>query len=88
LASGPKASAPERLEQDMPSITMESLVYLLIACFMGFVIGQWIKTRGHKTETKDESAAGLKRRILADTRAQTKKARKKSGRSAGKKGAS
>jgi hypothetical protein len=56
---------------------LEAWVFILIACFIGFVIGQRLKTRKNKVKTNDEYLNGLKRRILADTRDQTKKTRKK-----------
>ncbi len=59
---------------------LETWVYLLVACFIGFVIGQWIKTRRDKVKTNSESADGLKRRALADTHVQTKKDKKKNRR--------
>ncbi len=65
------------MEQDMFPITIESWIYLSIACFIGFVIGQWIKTRRDKVQKKNESAYGLKKRILADMHVQSKKTKKK-----------
>ena len=56
---------------------LESWVYLLFACGIGFVIGKWIKARKNKVKTNNEYVNGLKRRILAETLVQTKKAKKK-----------
>jgi len=57
--------------------TLESWVFLSIACLIGFVIGHWIKTRRKKNKTDDDYVNGLKRQVLAETKAQTKKAKKK-----------
>jgi uncharacterized membrane protein YjdF len=56
---------------------LESWIFILVACFIGFVIGQWLKSRRNKVEKNNEYVNGLRRRILADTLAQTKKAKKK-----------
>lgn len=56
---------------------LEAWVFILIACFIGFVIGKWLKTRRNKVKTNSEYANGLKRRILADTLGPKKKANKK-----------
>jgi hypothetical protein len=34
--------------------SLESLIFLVVACFIGFVIGQWIKNRGKKPMAEDE----------------------------------
>jgi uncharacterized membrane protein YjdF len=56
---------------------LESWIFILVACFIGFVVGQWLKSRRNKVEKNNEYVNGLRRRILADTLAQTKKAKKK-----------
>ncbi len=72
----------------MPSMTLESWIYLLFACVIGFMIGQWIKTQRSKAETNDKYVNGLKKRILAETPVQSKKARKKIRRASKKSGGS
>ena len=52
----------------------EGWIFLVVACVVGFGIGQWLKSRKNK---KDEYLDGLKRMALADNAAQTKKGRKK-----------
>jgi hypothetical protein len=64
----------------------DSWLIILIACVIGFVIGQWIKTRRNKDEKNNEYVNGLKKQILAEKRAQTKKAKKKTRRANKKNG--
>lgn len=64
----------------------ESWIIVLVACLIGFVIGQWLKTRRNKVKTNDEYVNGLKRRVLAETFVQTKKAKKKNRRANKKNG--
>jgi len=54
----------------------ESWIIVLVSCLVGFVIGQWLKTRRNKVKRNDEYVNGLKRRVLAETLVQTKKAKK------------
>jgi hypothetical protein len=67
---------------------LESWIFISIACLIGFVIGQWIKTRKKKTKTNSDYVNGLKRRVLAEAQAQTKKAKKKNRRANKKNGGS
>lgn len=60
--------------------TSGSWLFILIACVIGFAIGQWIKTRRNKVEKNNYYVNGLKKRILAEQLVQTKKAKKKSRR--------
>jgi uncharacterized membrane-anchored protein YhcB (DUF1043 family) len=64
--------------------TSESWVFISIACVIGFVIGQLIKIRRKKTMTNSDYVNGLKKRVLAEALAQTKKV-KKNNRRANKK---
>jgi len=67
-----------------PNIS-ESWLIILIACVIGFVIGQLIKARKKKTMTNGDYVNGLKKRILAETLAQKKKSKKKNRRADKKK---
>lgn len=53
-------------------------VFVIVACLIGFVIGQWLKARRDKV-AKNENAClnSLKRMALAETPGRTKKERKK-----------
>jgi uncharacterized membrane-anchored protein YhcB (DUF1043 family) len=55
--------------------------FIIIACVIGFVIGQLLKVRRNKVE-KDKNAYqnSLRRMALADDLAQTKKTKKKNRR--------
>ena len=68
--------------------TSESWLFILIACAIGFAIGQWIKTRRNKAEKNNEYINGLKKRILAEQLAQTKKTKKKTRKANKKNGGS
>jgi hypothetical protein len=57
--------------------TSESWLIILIACVIGFVIGQWIKNRRNKDEKNNEYINGLKKRLLAENLTKTKKNKKK-----------
>jgi len=57
--------------------TPESWIFLLVTCFIGFLIGQWIKARRKKTMTNDDYVNGLKKRILVETLAQKKNLKRK-----------
>jgi hypothetical protein len=59
---------------------LESWIFILVACFIGFVVGKWLKARKNKVNKNNEYVNRLKRRMLADTLGRTKKARKKSRR--------
>ena len=65
--------------------TSEAWIFIAVACAIGFIIGQWIKARKKKVKTNDDYVNGLKKRILAETRAQTKKAKKKNRKASKKK---
>jgi hypothetical protein len=58
----------------------DSWLIILIACAVGFVIGQWIKKRRNKDEKNNDYVNGLKKRILAETADQKKKNKKKTRR--------
>lgn len=60
--------------------TSGSWLFILIACVIGFAIGQWIKTRRNKVEKNNYYVNGLKKRILAEQLVQTKKDKKKNRR--------
>jgi uncharacterized membrane protein YjdF len=62
-----------------------SWLIILIACVIGFVIGQWLKSRRNRVEKNSEYVDGLKRRILAEKLVQTKKDKKKNRRANKKK---
>ena len=58
--------------------TLEAWAYLLFACFMGFVIGKWIRTRRNKDNAADEAVSHFKREIeYADKLAKKEKAKKR-----------
>jgi hypothetical protein len=54
-----------------------SWLIILIACVIGFVIGQWIKSRRNKDEKNHEYINSLKKRLLAEKVDQKKKNKKK-----------
>jgi hypothetical protein len=58
----------------------DSWLIILIACVIGFVIGQWIKARRNKDEKNNDYVNGLKKRLLAETADQKKKNKKKTRR--------
>ncbi len=58
----------------------DSWLIILIACILGFVIGQWIKTRRNRSEKNNDYVGGLKKRLLAEQSVQTKKSKKKTRR--------
>ena len=58
----------------------DSWLIILIACVIGFVIGQWIKTSRNKDEKNNDYVNGLKKRLLAETADQKKKNKKKTRR--------
>ncbi|MBA4422231.1 MAG: hypothetical protein C0390_03895 [Syntrophus sp. (in: bacteria)] len=60
--------------------TSESWIFISVACVIGFLIGQWIKSRRNKVEKNNKYISGLKKRILAETLVQTKKTKKKNRR--------
>ena len=68
--------------------TPESWIFLLVACFIGFMIGLCIRARKNKVEKNNEYVNGLKKRILAETLAQTKKTKKKNRKANKKNGGS
>ena len=39
--------------------SLESIISLLVACFIGFLIGQWIKKRRNKTVAGSEPITGM-----------------------------
>jgi uncharacterized membrane protein YjdF len=65
-----------------------SWLIILIACVIGFVIGQWIKSRRNKDEKNNKYIDGLKKRILAEQHAQKKKTKKKARKADKKSGGS
>jgi hypothetical protein len=68
--------------------TSEAWIFIAVACVIGFIIGQWIKARKKKVKTNDDYVHGLKERILAETRAQAKKGKKKNRKASKKNGGS
>lgn len=66
----------------------ESWIFILVACLLGFVIGQWLKARRKRAEKNNEYLNSLKRMALAEALAQTKKAEKKKRRAHKKSGSS
>jgi uncharacterized membrane protein YjdF len=68
--------------------TLEAWVFILVTCSISFLIGQWLKKRRNKVKTHDDYVDGLKRRILAETLEQKKKAKKKNRRANKKNGGS
>jgi len=66
----------------------DSWLIILIACVIGFVIGQWIKTRRNRVEKNNDYVDGLKKRLLAEKPVQTRKAKKKIRRANKKNGGS
>jgi hypothetical protein len=57
--------------------TLEAWVLITIASLISFGLGRWIRTRRKKNMTYDDYVNGLKRSVLAEAQAQTKKAKKK-----------
>ncbi len=57
--------------------TPEAWIFISVACVVGFAIGQWLKSRRRKSDKNDQYINGLKKRILAEELAQTKKGKKK-----------
>jgi len=55
----------------------DSWLIILIACFLGFMIGQWIRARRNRAEKNNDYVGGLKKRLLAEQSVQTKKSKKK-----------
>jgi uncharacterized membrane protein YjdF len=76
------------MEQDMFPHMSGSWLIIVIACVIGFVIGQWIKSRRNKDEKNNEYINGLKKRLLAENLAKTKKNKKKTRRANKKSGGS
>ena len=63
---------------DMLPTNSKAWVFVLVACLIGFGIGQWLKARRNKAEkNKNEYLNSLRRMALAETRDQTKKAKRK-----------
>ena len=58
----------------------DSWLIILIACAIGFVIGQWIKARRKRADKNNDYVDGLKKRILAETADRKKKNKKKTRR--------
>jgi hypothetical protein len=56
---------------------LEAWIFVFVACFIGFLIGQWLKARRNKVKTNDEYVNGLKRRVLTENLVQTKKSKRK-----------
>ena len=66
--------------------TSEAWIFITVACVIGFIIGQWIKVRKKKVKTNDDYVNGLKKLILAETRAQANKGKKKNKKASKKNG--
>jgi hypothetical protein len=73
------------MEQGMFPHLSDTWLIILISCFLGFVIGQWIRARRNRVEKNSDYMNGLKRRLLAEKTVPTRKAGKKARR-ANKKG--
>jgi hypothetical protein len=58
----------------------DSWLIILVACAIGFLIGQWIKSRRNRAEKNNDYVNGLKKRLLAEKPVQTKKGKKKTRR--------
>jgi uncharacterized membrane protein YjdF len=56
---------------------LEAWGFVFAACFIGFLIGQWLKTRRNKIKKNNDYVDGLRRRVLAETLDQKKKANRK-----------
>jgi hypothetical protein len=54
----------------------ETWIFLSISCLIGFLIGQWLKSRRKKDKTADDYIEGLKQHALAETRLQAQKSQK------------
>jgi hypothetical protein len=46
-------------ENDVLPQTLESWIYLGVACFIGIFIGQWIRKRRNKTEAASEALSRM-----------------------------
>ena len=57
--------------------TFEAWVFILVTCSISFLIGRWLRKRRNKVKTHDDYVDGLKRHVLAESRAQTKTGKKK-----------
>lgn len=52
--------------------------FIIVACIVGFVIGQWLKARRDRAEkSRNAYLNSLKRMALAESPVQTKKAKRK-----------
>jgi len=59
--------------------TPESWIFLLLACVIGFVMGQWIKARRKKRDAHEEAAENIRKGLAyADKAAKKGKAKKRS----------
>jgi uncharacterized membrane protein YjdF len=58
----------------------DSWLVILIACFIGFLIGQWIKSRRNRAEKNNDYVSGLKKMLFEEKNLQTKKSKKKTRR--------
>jgi len=56
----------------------EGWIIVSVACLISFAIGQWLRARRKKNMTYDDYIDGLKRSVLAEAKAKTKKAKRKS----------
>jgi Na+/glutamate symporter len=58
--------------------SQKAWTFIIVACLIGFVIGQWLNARKNKAEKqKNEYLNSLRRMALADDLAQTKKGKRK-----------
>jgi len=58
--------------------TLEGWAYLLVACFIGFAIGQWMRARRKKADSTDKVASYYKRELeYADRLAKKGKSKKR-----------
>lgn len=58
--------------------TAEGWIIVSVACLISFAIGQWLRARRKRNMTDDDYIDGLKRSVLAEAQAKSKKAKKKS----------
>ena len=68
--------------------TAEGWIIVSVACLISFAIGQWLRSRRKRNMTYDDYIDGLKRSVLAEEKAKTKKTKRKSRKANKKEGGS
>ena len=58
----------------LPS-TPEAWIFISVSCLIGFLIGQWLRSRRKKEKTAEDYIEGLKQHALAEKRLQAQKAK-------------